>query len=226
VNSTIAQFDDSTGTAARILLDTDANDGGVDARQDLHAWANTQLTRLAQLKPALPDSTGADDALELLDRVMEQSSCDKKSGAAASCTGSGSSRPDHSPDPAADPAGEPEPSSTTDTSVLDPTSTDVSTAVDDPRRSGTSTPGSVGSKDTPKTSRENPSESPDPPEDADSDGDGPSGDGALGGTSRAPAPSNGPTVDSADEDDDGQPDDDTLGDPPGPLPQLLPGLGL
>lgn len=66
----IQDFDAATGAGSRILLaSTDA--GGPAALGDLKSWASTQSARLSSVRSELPApaAAGADDSIELLDRL-------------------------------------------------------------------------------------------------------------------------------------------------------------
>jgi Domain of unknown function (DUF5667) len=242
VTSAIREFDDSTGEGARILLGTDEAGGATDIRENLRTWAAEQLARLSQLKPALPDSTGADDALHLLDRVVVrtealqvQSSCPAPTGSVddlgpvPTCgpgsPGAGGAAPDPATDAdpgAAGPAAVPVP----------PTSGGPSTSPDPPGTSSTNadarTRGAPGSSANPRTSAERPtrSEAPVPPEPSTDD----TPDGALGGgTPSSAEPSSSPLPETPPDDEQQNSSSGGLpGLPPVVVPPLpgLPGLSL
>ena len=228
LDSAITEFDDSTGEAARILFGADAASGGVDGRADLRTWAAQQQARLSQLKPALPDSTGAADAMHLLDRVVVRTDALQVPSCAEQPTGAtddlgpvpGCTAPGPGSDPAADATpdgvGDPRPS-TSPGAVDDPTSDSASTSAATPGGPGTSRPSGPDATARPDSSRETPTESKAPSAEPDPS---PEDDGASAdGTPRDAEPSSSPAADS-DADDDGLLD----GEPP--AGSLLPGLGL
>ncbi len=193
VISAIQEFDESTGEGARLLLGTDEASGSADIREKLRSWAAEQLTRLVQLKPALPASTGADDALLLLDRVVVrtealqvESACDAPTGSVddlgpvPNCGPNGPGGIDPNSDPALDPAaGTSDPGMNPDQSP----DTEPSTSADSRGSSSTSpdsrTRGAPGPSTAPRTSPAEPtrSEAPDAPPEPSTDDPG----GALGG---------------------------------------------
>lgn len=71
LQSTMEEFDSSTGEGSRILLGTD-DASGAPALGDLQAWAAEQVARLSVLRSALPlpAVADADDSIDLLDRLL------------------------------------------------------------------------------------------------------------------------------------------------------------
>ncbi len=236
VTSAIQNFDDSTGQAARILLEADEESGGgADVRENLRTWAAAQWGRLAQLKPALPPSTGADDALQLLGRVVVRSEAMQVQ---ATCQGAPRSVDDLGPvpaclpdgaaaglssDPKLDPTGTPGSglpggAPTGSTSAGPSTSPDVTGSTVTPRPDIRTAPGDSSPNTTPRPVEPlDPGQATDPPTGGNAvDGSPP--DGSAPTSSPAPEPA--PETDQNNSSDDGG----LPGLPPVEIPPLLPGL--
>lgn len=82
--STIKDFDSSTGEGSRTLLGSE-DAGGTAALGDLRAWAGEQAARLSVLRSALPSTAlpGADSSISLLDRILGRT---EALGDRSSCT--------------------------------------------------------------------------------------------------------------------------------------------
>jgi len=231
VTSAIQEFDDSTGEGARILLADGASDDSV--RADLRTWAAEQSARLAELKPALPTGTEAENALQLLNRVAGRS--EALQGRSA-CATPPQRVDDLGPVPTCGPA------ATGAGPTLDPTGTLGGLApagpLDDPTngarsgspdaRTGSGGTAGGGTSTSPDTSPRTPADSSepgllDPVEDT--------LDGVLGGGSSDDGSSGSSTAPKSD--DDGDSSDNGGGGsggggggllPPVEVPPLLPGL--
>jgi Domain of unknown function (DUF5667) len=236
VTSAIEKFDESTGQAARILFEADEESGGgADVRESLRTWAAAQWGRLAQLKPALPPSTGADDALQLLGRVVVrseamqvQATCQDAPrsvddlGPVPACLPEGAAA-GLSSDPKLDPTGAPGsglPSGAPDgsTSAGPPSSPDVTGSTVTPRPDSRTAPGGSSPNTTPR---------PVEPQDPGQSADPPTGGNVVEGSSPdGSAPTSSPAPEPAPETDQNNSSDDSglPGLPPVEIPPLLPGL--
>jgi hypothetical protein len=223
VTEAIQQFDDSAGEGARIMLAGDNADSS-GARDELRSWAAEQSSRLAGLQPALPAGTGAEDAMQLLNRVVGRTAALQQQ---AACATPPSSVDDLGPVPSCQPAGvemagvDPTtglPGTATDPAAAgaagDPTTAGSSAGTDARGTAGSSTSSGAGS------SRQAPAE-PDDPSLLDPVED--TLGGVLGGGSKDTQSSSSP---SSSDDDRKSSDNDGGGGglPPVEVPPLLPGL--
>ncbi len=85
IQSTIKDFDSSTGAGSRTLLLTTDDAGHGAALGDLRAWAGEQTARLSVLRSALPTAVvpGADSSISLLGRILGRT---EALGYRSSCT--------------------------------------------------------------------------------------------------------------------------------------------
>jgi hypothetical protein len=225
VTEAIRQFDDSAGEGARIMLAGENNADNSGARDELRSWAAEQSTRLAGLQPVLPAGAGAEDALQLLNRVVGRTAALQQQDA---CATPPNSVDDLGPVPSCQPTGV-EAAGVDPTTGLPRTASDAATAgaTDDPATAGgtagadprgtAGSSASSGGTTSPNTSRQAPAQQDDPGLlDPVEDTLG----GVLGGGSKDTQSSTAP---SSSDDDRTSSDNGGGGLPPINLP--LPGLG-
>jgi Domain of unknown function (DUF5667) len=145
--STIKDFDSSTGEGSRTLLGSE-DAGGTAALGDLRAWAGEQAARLSVLRSALPTTAlpGADSSIGLLDRILGRT---EALGDRSSCTQVTSGVVDDLGPLPAQGACTPRSSGGADSSGR---TSRTGVAGTDPARSGRSAPGEDAPSSTPGTS--------------------------------------------------------------------------